>query len=208
MNRRAASLDHPSSAAANRRPWELAHPDDVHWFSYAQTAGDDGIWGAFLYMYVAVTPLICDATFDGSLHRQGTRASIVVGDSDKSRANRIKSRDNSEEVSKFAEVSGEVAALDNVCTISLIPTKDLPEEPADQAGWLAAAQTGEPEALERFFHMSETSATALMLVVHTTGRGIIGLFTRDVAETKVAEVHEHAREYGMPLRLDVEPEDD
>ena len=163
MNRRAASLDHPSSAAANRRPWELAQPDDVHWFSYAQTAGDDGIWGAFLYMYVAVTPLICDATFDGSLHRQGTRASIVVGDSDKSRANRIKSRDNSEEVSKFAEVSGEVAALDNVCTISLIPTKDLPEEPADQAGWLAAAQTGEPEALERFFHMYQAQVYTLCL---------------------------------------------
>ena len=64
------------------------------------------------------------------------------------------------------------------------------------------------DVLERFFHMSETSATALMLVVHTTGRGIVGLFTRDVAETKVAEVHEHAREWGMPLKLDVEPEDD
>lgn len=64
------------------------------------------------------------------------------------------------------------------------------------------------DVLERFFHMTEANATAFMLVVHQTGRGIAGVYTRDVAETKVAEVHEHAKEAGMPLRLDIEPEDD
>jgi ATP-dependent Clp protease adaptor protein ClpS len=64
------------------------------------------------------------------------------------------------------------------------------------------------DVLERFFHMTEANATALMLLIHETGRGVAGVFTRDVAETKVAEVHEHAKEWGMPLRLDIEPEDD
>jgi ATP-dependent Clp protease adaptor protein ClpS len=47
-----------------------------------------------------------------------------------------------------------------------------------------------------------------MLVVHETGKGVAGVYTRDVAETKVSEVHALAKEYGMPLRLDVEPDDD
>jgi ATP-dependent Clp protease adaptor protein ClpS len=64
------------------------------------------------------------------------------------------------------------------------------------------------DVLERFFHLGEANATALMLAVHETGRGVVGVYTRDVAETKVAEVHDYAREWGMPLRLDVEPEDD
>jgi ATP-dependent Clp protease adaptor protein ClpS len=62
--------------------------------------------------------------------------------------------------------------------------------------------------LERFFHMTEANATAFMLAVHETGRGVAGIYTRDIAETKVAEVQELARAYEMPLRLDVEPEDD
>jgi len=64
------------------------------------------------------------------------------------------------------------------------------------------------DVLERFFHMSEATATAFMLVVHETGRGVAGVYTRDVAETKVEEVHAYAHEHGMPLRLDIEPEDD
>src|SRR4051812_12835292 len=62
--------------------------------------------------------------------------------------------------------------------------------------------------LTQFFHMTEASATAFMLAVHETGKGVAGVYTRDVAETKVAEVQEFAKEYGMPLKLDIEPEDD
>ena len=40
------------------------------------------------------------------------------------------------------------------------------------------------------------------------GKGIAGVYTRDIAETKVAEVMERAQEWGMPLRLDIEPQDD
>lgn len=64
------------------------------------------------------------------------------------------------------------------------------------------------DVLERFFHMSETSATAFMLVVHTTGRGIAQITTRDIAETKVDEVRAYAKEWGMPLRVEAEPDEE
>ena len=60
--------------------------------------------------------------------------------------------------------------------------------------------------LMRFFHKSETEATYLMLKVHKTGSAIAGHYPRDVAETKVNEVHQFAREHGMPLLLTTEPE--
>lgn len=64
------------------------------------------------------------------------------------------------------------------------------------------------DVLMHFFHMTEATATAFMLVVHQTGRGVAGVYTKDIAETKAAQVLEHAKEYGMPLRLTVEPDDD
>jgi len=60
--------------------------------------------------------------------------------------------------------------------------------------------------LMKFFHKSETEATHIMLSVHHKGHGVAGLYTKDVAETKVAQVHDYAKEAGMPLRLTVEPE--
>jgi ATP-dependent Clp protease adaptor protein ClpS len=64
------------------------------------------------------------------------------------------------------------------------------------------------DVLERFFHMNEANATAFMIAVHETGKGVAGVYTRDIAETKVAEVQDYAREWEMPLKLDIEPEDD
>src|SRR5438105_2568169 len=64
------------------------------------------------------------------------------------------------------------------------------------------------DVLMGFFHMTEANATAFMLEVHETGKGVAGIYTRDVAETKVQQVTEHAKEYEMPLRLDIEPEGD
>jgi ATP-dependent Clp protease adaptor protein ClpS len=61
--------------------------------------------------------------------------------------------------------------------------------------------------LMKFFHMTETTATSFMLTVHTYGHGVAGVYPKDIAETKVAEVHDLAKEYGMPLQLTVEPED-
>lgn len=62
--------------------------------------------------------------------------------------------------------------------------------------------------LEQFFHMNETTATAFMMAVHEQGKGVAGIYTRDVAETKAHDVCEYAREMGMPLKVAAEPDDD
>ena len=60
--------------------------------------------------------------------------------------------------------------------------------------------------LRQYFHKSDTEALHIMLTVHKKGSAVAGVYPRDVAETKVAEVMKHAREYGMPLLLTSEPE--
>ncbi|HEY2512070.1 MAG TPA: ATP-dependent Clp protease adaptor ClpS [Polyangiaceae bacterium] len=62
------------------------------------------------------------------------------------------------------------------------------------------------DALVRFFHRSQAEATHIMLTVHKKGSGVAGIYTRDIAETKVEEVMKHARESGMPLLVTAEPE--
>ena len=58
--------------------------------------------------------------------------------------------------------------------------------------------------LENFFHMNREQATQVMLHVHTRGMGICGVFTKDVAETKVAQVNDFARENQHPLLCTME----
>jgi ATP-dependent Clp protease adaptor protein ClpS len=58
--------------------------------------------------------------------------------------------------------------------------------------------------LEHFFHMNREKATQVMLHVHTRGMGVCGLFTKDVAETKVAQVNDFARENQHPLLCTME----
>ncbi|MDD3608461.1 MAG: ATP-dependent Clp protease adapter ClpS [Halothiobacillaceae bacterium] len=53
--------------------------------------------------------------------------------------------------------------------------------------------------LEQFFGMNRESATRVMLEVHTQGQGLCGAFSRDVAETKVMQVNQSARQNGHPL---------
>src|SRR5204862_274013 len=62
------------------------------------------------------------------------------------------------------------------------------------------------EVLKTFFHKNDTEAVFIMLKVHRTGSGVAGVYTRDVAETKVSEVMKYARESGMPLLVTAEPE--
>ena len=61
-------------------------------------------------------------------------------------------------------------------------------------------------ALVQIFHKSEAEAFHLMLTVHKKGSASVGLYPRDVAETKVDVVTKHAREHGMPLLVTAEPE--
>jgi ATP-dependent Clp protease adaptor protein ClpS len=62
------------------------------------------------------------------------------------------------------------------------------------------------DVLIRFLHKSQAEATHIMLTVHKKGSAVAGIYTRDVAETKVEEVMKHARESGMPLLVTAEPE--
>ena len=60
--------------------------------------------------------------------------------------------------------------------------------------------------LMKHFHKSPGEATHIMLNVHEKGVGVAGVYPRDVAETKVAEVTSEARGEGMPLLLTLEAE--
>jgi ATP-dependent Clp protease adaptor protein ClpS len=60
--------------------------------------------------------------------------------------------------------------------------------------------------LERFFNKSREEAVEIMLHVHRHGVGICGVFTYEVAETKVAQVIEFARRHQHPLQCTMEKE--
>jgi ATP-dependent Clp protease adaptor protein ClpS len=60
--------------------------------------------------------------------------------------------------------------------------------------------------LERFFAKSREDATRIMLHVHQNGVGICGVFTFEVAETKVTQVVEFARQHQHPLQCTMEKE--
>lgn len=61
------------------------------------------------------------------------------------------------------------------------------------------------EMLVTVFHKPAAEATTIMLDVHKKGAGMCGIYTRDIAQTKVEEVHTHAREHSFPLRCSIEP---
>ncbi|OGR07286.1 MAG: ATP-dependent Clp protease adaptor ClpS [Deltaproteobacteria bacterium RIFOXYD12_FULL_50_9] len=58
--------------------------------------------------------------------------------------------------------------------------------------------------LEDIFHKSTAEATQIMLNIHNKGIGVAGVYTRDIADTKVAVVHEMARQNEYPLRCSIE----
>lgn len=59
--------------------------------------------------------------------------------------------------------------------------------------------------LKRFFYLSEEMATHIMLQVHHQGRGECGVYTRDIAETKVVLVNDFAKIHQYPLLCRMEP---
>ena len=58
--------------------------------------------------------------------------------------------------------------------------------------------------LELFFSIDRENATRIMLEVHTSGKGICGLFTREIAETKVSLVNDYSQESQHPLLCTME----
>lgn len=62
------------------------------------------------------------------------------------------------------------------------------------------------EVLMRVFNKSLESATQIMMNVHKKGRGVCGVYTYEIAETKTATVHNMADDNGYPLRSTMEKE--
>ena len=60
------------------------------------------------------------------------------------------------------------------------------------------------DVLMRFFPLDLERATQVMLHVHTRGRGVCGVFTREIAESKVAQVNEYSRMHQHPLLCTME----
>lgn len=60
------------------------------------------------------------------------------------------------------------------------------------------------EVLQRFFAMNRERALQIMLEVHNKGSAICGVYSRDVAESKVSQVTELAKHHGHPLRCGIE----
>ncbi|OUU37761.1 MAG: ATP-dependent Clp protease adapter ClpS [Cellvibrionales bacterium TMED49] len=61
------------------------------------------------------------------------------------------------------------------------------------------------ELIEKFFNKSRDVATRIMLLVHTEGRGVCGVYTQDIAETKASVVSKYARQFEHPLLCQAEP---
>ena len=59
--------------------------------------------------------------------------------------------------------------------------------------------------IQEFFHKDRETATQIMLKIHLDGKGVCGVFPRDIANTKVEQVQEAARQAGHPLQCLSEP---
>lgn len=60
------------------------------------------------------------------------------------------------------------------------------------------------EVLIKVFHKNESEATVIMLAIHHNGWGDCGIYTAEVAESKVDRVHRIAKSAGFPLRCSME----
>jgi ATP-dependent Clp protease adaptor protein ClpS len=64
------------------------------------------------------------------------------------------------------------------------------------------------EVLQGIFHHSEEKAAQIMMHVHQKGAGICGVFTREIAESKMEQVLQYAQQNKHPLQCTMEPESD
>lgn len=62
------------------------------------------------------------------------------------------------------------------------------------------------EVLVTIFHKNLEEATAIMLTVHERGMAVCGVYTAEIAETRISRVHDKARKAGFPLRCSMEEE--
>ena len=62
------------------------------------------------------------------------------------------------------------------------------------------------DILMSIFHKNYEEAESVMLEFHKKNRGVCGIYTHEIAETKVMQVHKKARDNGFPLRAEMEEE--
>jgi ATP-dependent Clp protease adaptor protein ClpS len=62
------------------------------------------------------------------------------------------------------------------------------------------------EVLQQYFGLDLDRATEVMLTVHYRGKGVAGIYPRDIAETKAQQVNNYARSQGHPLLCQIEPQ--
>lgn len=60
------------------------------------------------------------------------------------------------------------------------------------------------EVLVRFFRLDNEKANQIMLAVHYQGKGVCGIYTAEIAETKVMQVNQYARKHQHPLMCSME----
>ena len=60
--------------------------------------------------------------------------------------------------------------------------------------------------LQKFFRKNENEAVQIMLLVHKNGKGVAGVFTFSIAETKVKQVNDFSKQHGFPLLTTLEQE--
>ncbi len=61
------------------------------------------------------------------------------------------------------------------------------------------------DVLQRFFSKNQEEATRIMLQVHHEGKGVCGVYTQDVAASRIAQVSRYARSRQHPLQCAIEP---
>ena len=62
------------------------------------------------------------------------------------------------------------------------------------------------DVLMGIFHKSYQESELIMMEVHNQDKGVCGIYTNEIAETKIMQVHKKARESGFPLRAEMEEE--
>ena len=61
------------------------------------------------------------------------------------------------------------------------------------------------ELIEKFFSKTRETATRIMLMIHNEGKGVCGVYTQDIAETKAAMVNKYSMQHQHPLLCEAEP---
>lgn len=63
------------------------------------------------------------------------------------------------------------------------------------------------DILQHYFSLNAEQATEIMLQIHYKGKGVAGVYTKDIAQTKSKQVNQHARSEGYPLLSQVEKQE-